>query len=267
MNCPNCKHKFDRPYLQCPNCKANIKLEDIRLTPLENKLLSAFKDKLFLAIPILTTVTAVLSLINDGIPIVSILFSIFFWLAFINAKRGYVTRKNLRAISGTVFATYITNVIIAIFMVITAFISGVILSLPSGEMSELQNIISDKLDLGILNLNQFLNFFVKIPALFFVIYFIIVSISILIPNLLWRHKVHNFTKSLYTNLEKDIESPEISLKARNSLFILSSIRITESLFSFPDVLSVSTSVTFGVAGVLTAILIDKYFIKETQNKE
>ncbi len=267
MNCPNCKHKFDRPYLQCPNCKANIKLEDIRLTPLESKLLFAFNDKLFLIIAILTTTTSLLSFACKGLPVMSILFSIFLWIAYSNAKKGFVSKNNLRAISGTVYAEYLINNIFAIFTIVLGFVVGILMSIVSVDADTIASFIQEKIDITFINLDQILNFCLKIPALLFIVASIIVAVYVLIPNLLWLHKVHNFAKSLYTNLENDIENPEIPLKARNSLFILSSIVITESIITYSGVLSFLTAATLSVAGVLTAILIDKYFLTKPQNKE
>jgi hypothetical protein len=264
MNCPNCKHKFDRPYLQCPNCKANIKLEDIRLTQLENKLLSAFRDKLFLAIPILTTVSAVLSLIDKGLPVFSILFSIFLWITYSNAKKGFVTRKNLRAISGTIFAEYLGNIIWAISMTILGFVTIILFSLTSMDTATLIEAINEKFNLQSGMISHIPNLFLKNPLFFIIMAFLLRTAYILITNLLWRHKIHNFTQSVYKNLENDIESPEITLKARNSLFILSSVIITESIIIYSGILHILTSLTLCVAGILSAILINKYFINGTK---
>jgi hypothetical protein len=271
MNCPNCKHKFDRPYLQCPNCKANIRLEDIRLTPLESKLFSAFNDNLFLIIAILTTATSLLSLASGGLPVISILISIFLWITYSNAKKCFVSRGSLRAISGTVYAEYLVNNKNAIFTVVMGFIIGILFTITSVNADTIIGFIEERVDIPFINLNQILSFCLKIPALFFIGSFIILAVSILIPNLLWRSKVHQFAKTLYKNLDSNTnpleENPEIILKARNSIIILNSILITGEIISHSDVLSLISAASYCGAGVLTVILIHKYFPINTQNKE
>jgi hypothetical protein len=89
----------------------------------------------------------------------------------------------------------------------------------------------------------------------------------LIPNLLWRSKIHNLAKSTYKSLGDDYYPVESIREARNSLFILSSIFLTEHVLFFTSIFKLLSAVCLSGAGILIAILINKYFLQKAQNKE
>lgn len=267
MKCPYCKHKLERPFPQCPACKATLKCGDLKLNPLESKLLSAFKNKLFLIIAILISASCLFSFLAGGLPVISILFATFLWLAFLNAKNGFASRKNLRSLSGTIYAEYLVINISAVFIIIFGFIISFLIAAANPTGEELKAIIGESDSLRFLKFDFFADLILKIPAAFFLILFILLAISALIPNLLWLGKIHNFAKSVYKSLGDDNYPIESTREARNSLFILSSISLTGHIISYKGIFELLSAICLSAAGILTAILINKHFIKNTQNKE
>lgn len=267
MNCPYCKCKLDRPLSQCPSCKSKLNGSDLRLTPLENKLLSAFNHKLFLVTAILMTASSIFALLAKTLPIFNVLFSIFFWISYSNAKKGFVNRQNLRSISGTIYAEYLMLNITAVLMIFLGFVGSFVISVANPTTEEIVKIIGEKGIFNRLPLNLVSDFLVKYFAVALLALFVILAILVIIPNLLWRSKIHNFAKSTYKSLGDNYYPVESIREARNSLFILSSISLTEHALYFTSVFKLLSAVCLSGAGILAAILIDKYFIRKAQNKE
>lgn len=267
MNCPYCKCKLKHPLSQCPSCKSVLKIDDLRLTTLENNLLSAFKHKLFLVIAILMTASSIFAILAKGLPIFNILLSIFFWISYSNAKKGFVNRRNLRSISGTIYAEYLMINITAVLMILSGFITSFIISLANPTAEEIIRIIGEKEIFNRLPLNLISGFLINFFSVAFLVLFVILAILILIPNLLWRSKIHNFAKSTYKSLGDDYYPVESIREARNSLFILSSIFLTEHVLFFTSIFKLLSAVCLSGAGILVAILINKYFLQKAQNKE
>lgn len=80
--------------------------------PMENIMLALFGDKIFLGICILISVVAGIGVLSGGgFSVTIILYCIFLWLLYTDAKKSIVKVSNMRVISGTLFAQFVLSII------------------------------------------------------------------------------------------------------------------------------------------------------------
>ncbi len=75
------------------------------------RILAFFKDTLFLVVAILFSVYSVFNILK--LPVIEILFTVFFWIIFVNARKNAVTSNHVKWVSGTTFAKVILNYVAA----------------------------------------------------------------------------------------------------------------------------------------------------------
>ena len=134
MKCTNCGFESISDFKFCENCGAPAPvLETAEPQGAENRLLSVLKDKLFFVICILFSVSAATAIVNGGIPVFNILFTVFFWLVYSQAQKGIVSAKHLRCISGTVYANYVVVNVVSIILIVCGVIIAFAIGLLSGS--------------------------------------------------------------------------------------------------------------------------------------
>ena len=171
MKCSNCNYESDADFAFCPNCGAQQQAPQPQPQPQQfqqpqqqpqfqqpqqqqfqqgyvpyqapqpqpmfygngnERILGFFKDTLFLVVTILFSVYSVLNILK--LPVIEILFTIFFWIIFAAAKKNAVKSNQVKWVSGTTFAKVIINyvgcgllVLIGIFALIgTNALGGVL---------------------------------------------------------------------------------------------------------------------------------------------
>ncbi len=146
MKCSNCNYESDADFAFCPNCGAPQQAPQPQPQPQQfqqpqqqpqfqqpqqqqfqqgyvpyqapqpqpmfygngnERILGFFKDTLFLVVTILFSVYSVLNILK--LPVIEILFTIFFWIIFAAAKKNAVTSNQVKWVSGTTFAKVIIN--------------------------------------------------------------------------------------------------------------------------------------------------------------
>ncbi len=139
MKCSNCNYESDADFAFCPNCGAKQEQpqsQEVQQQPQfqqpqqqqfqqgyvpyqapqpqpmfysngNERILGFFKDTLFLVVTILFSVYSVLNILK--LPVIEILFTIFFWIIFAAAKKNAVTSNQVKWVSGTTFAKVIIN--------------------------------------------------------------------------------------------------------------------------------------------------------------
>lgn len=171
MFCKNCGFEFEDGVMYCPQCGAQQVSE--QAAPQENQYAPVFEavpensgsgfaqkitefvsSGLFLAMTILVTASAAFDVFGNfqkteagfKLPvssIICILLAVFMWMSYASAKKGEVNYRNLRKVSGTIFA----------YKVILFVVSGLIACV--GAILT----VADKLILSFLQSNEFLTEF------------------------------------------------------------------------------------------------------------
>ena len=87
----------------------------------EKKVLGALKSPLFFAITILLTVFAAFRLLSDTfvVSVIAILLAIFAWIVYLRATKDICDVKNLRVLSGVIFADFIKGLVGSVIRAIT----------------------------------------------------------------------------------------------------------------------------------------------------
>ena len=136
MKCSNCNYESDADFAFCPNCGAKqgqpqsqevqqqpqfqqqnnqqgyVPYQAPKPQPLfygngNERIIGFFKDTLFLVVAILFSVYSVLNILK--LPVIEILFTIFFWMIYVSARNNAVTSNQVKWVSGTTFAKVIIN--------------------------------------------------------------------------------------------------------------------------------------------------------------
>ena len=124
MKCNNCSFESEQDFAFCPNCSAPagepVSVSEPIVNPVGERVMAALKDKMFLAICVLLTVASAISTFSGGgIPAIIILHTVFLWIAYSKVQKNIVDTKQLRNLSGTVYAQYVVlNVLSIIFPVL-----------------------------------------------------------------------------------------------------------------------------------------------------
>ena len=262
MKCPYCSHKLDQTLDLCPYCKASLKNTAITLDAREDKIIIALKSKLFLAICILSTLSFVLPIFKANFPVFDLLYTIFLWRAYIAADSYSSVKNRVKTISGMVYAEYVVTCVVSIIMLVLGLITAFLISvMATDNFSNLMDIMS-QLDYGFISLFLKLGVIQKTPALFFALLFVGISLVTLIPNLIWRIKIHYFLKSTHQSIDDKYVKIEYAKEAKNALIILSVISLVISILISKSIISFVGELCNATTYILGAILINKYFVLE-----
>ena len=152
MKCNNCNYEAPADFAFCPQCGAAApaaseqpqQQQQFQQQPQQfqqqpaytaapqptmfyangtERILGFFQDTLFLVVAICFSVAAGAGLCKLSIPVIEILFTIFFWLIFVAAKKNNVTGAQVRWLSGTTFAKVILQYVAAGAILILGFVA------------------------------------------------------------------------------------------------------------------------------------------------
>ncbi|MCQ2448797.1 MAG: zinc ribbon domain-containing protein [Clostridia bacterium] len=165
------------------------------------KVLKQIKSPLFLTICILYSVCTLLSVINKGFPIISILFTVFLWLIFAQGRSNRVDISNMRNISGTCFAQYVLNWIgfgcfVFFGIILLAFSS--MLDTPEFYEAISQNVYIES------SWDQLLELSVSVIFIILGVAMLIAAVFMALINIFAIGKMHKFLKSLYQSAQMNV---------------------------------------------------------------
>ena len=266
MKCNRCGFEAATEFSYCPSC-GSPQTYTAPVTPppvnvAATRVFSVLQDKLFLVLCILMSVTCGLSLFSGGLDVISTLFTIFLWLTYARMKKGVVSAKYLRCISGTMYAQYVVVTVASAIIIVAGVILAISLNflLSSGELTaELHKEIS--------RLNpEFGSFFADLDltglgVLVGVIYSL-VGVAMLVINLFSNRYIHRFAKSVYMG----VNSGTLQLKHTNAtviwLYIFAGFQVLSCLINLFTI-GIFSLLSSGVAcamSIVAALLIKKYLV-------
>lgn len=272
MKCNNCGNEILENSAFCTFCGSpltSVEATDTPVSAVKEKILNIFKDKLFLVLCILVSVSTVFSIANSNIPLLLILFTIFLWLIYAKAAKNTVDIKNMRCVSGTVFAVYVINWVL-IGLLGFATVIGAIITLAIGSTAEFENTINQILSEYDFSVNGFDSLLalttgsIMIIAVVAFIIFLVICVIAAIVNIFGMRSLHKFAKSLYISAQIDNFRIEKLNAAKSWLLVFGIGTCISALPCLDDFLAFVTSGCLGVAYILAYILIKKHFFQPQQ---
>ncbi len=261
MKCNNCGFENEKGFEYCVNCgqpskpQGTKEVEPVSLNPAADIVLPALQDKLFLALCILMTVSCTLSMLASGMPLINILITMFLWLTYFDAKKGFANEKHLQSISGTVYANYVIVQVCGIILLVCGALSLFvgIMMVFNGEGFDMLGEILQELDKTEFNA-EFIAILETFGAFSIVIVaatLVLVGVIVLVFNILMMRKIHRFAKSIYQGImyqNPNFEKPTavrnwfIFIAVCNGINVISSITSADPIYILTSVCSMAISI-------------------------
>ena len=223
------------------------------------RVLTALKDSLFLILCIVYSAGTLFSLINGDFSVIGILMTIFLWLTYANAQKGVASRENLRCISGTVFASYVINYVIAGSV---AFVGLVVMIFGTGGSGFLADIIRFVFkEAGFGFHDGFMSRFIAGAAMIFGAVLIIGAAIVAVINYFSTRSIHLFVQSVYRNdggVQIGISNANTARIWLMVLGILEAVGAVSALFG-KDAMQFIASGAGAAAKIIGSIMIEKYY--------
>lgn len=276
MKCSNCGFENQQNFEYCVNCGTEmpkvqsaqtepVGIEPVSLNPAADKVMNALKDSMFLVLCILMSVSCVMSIAIGNVPLLNILITVFLWLTYADANKGFVSENHLRSVSGTVYASYIITNVACGILIACGVLLGVMNSVIDGAdiLAELlvefgiSGISSDMSDLMSQEMLGHIGIVLAIA-------FVFIAVICLVINLLGMKKIHRFAKSVYQGIMFQNPNFENPRAAKNWLLffgICSAISAMTSLAGGSVVATLATGCS-AASAIIASILIDKYLVSE-----
>lgn len=256
MKCPNCGFESELNHPTCPQCQA-----EIQSNPAAQKILSALKDALFLVICILMSASCVLSLAADNVPLLSILLTVFLWLTYAQSYKGIADAKHLRCISGTVYADYVINYVVAGLVVVLGLIFAAAFGMLFNEPAFLEEIW---VELEIADYVALSQLPAAIPSGLIVFVSILAAGIIVVVNIFSLRYIHRFAQSIYQSIETGTLKLKHATATKVWMFILgggSAVSCLTNLTSTQPLLFLGGAADAATC-IIAGLLIHKYFPDE-----
>ncbi|MBE6542920.1 MAG: hypothetical protein E7675_00825 [Ruminococcaceae bacterium] len=231
--------------------------EKVSVNKAWSMVMTALKDKLFLVICILTSVSFGLGLLGESMDVIQLLFMIFLWMVFSNVKKGIVDTKSLRRVSGTVYATYIITYVACVALMAAGGLLGIML-LAFGDVFSEQLVTVDGAEWLIELLSGALAYAVVGALVAF-------ALAGLLINIFGFKKIHTFAKSVYMGVDNSTtDFVKNAHGAKTWLWVFGVITLVEGFGYFADgkmMLELQCLVN-AATYIVSAILVNKYLAEE-----
>jgi len=262
MKCNQCGFEREETFPYCPQCGAAQEVMAVSPNTAAQKVLQALKDPLFLVICILMSAFSLLSLSQDGLPLIEILITVFLWLVYAQSRKEVADAKNLRNVSGAVFAQYVLTFVAAGVVLLAGVIIAAAFNVIAADPAYLHEILSEfiELDESIATLAAAAG---ALSGGVVMVLFAFVAIVATVINIFSLRYIHGFAKSVYQSIENGVWELKYASTASNWLYVFGA-------FSGVGALSIlSGEFVAGLASgancaacIIGGLLIRKYMIEE-----
>ena len=269
MKCNNCGFENAQGTTYCVNCGAAMPqysepvAETISLNPASDVILPALRDKLFYVLCIMMTISTGMSVLTGGISVINVLLTIFLWLTYTDAVKGFANPSHLQVISGTVYASYIITNVLSVLLIVCGplFILAYdsVIKQDVAIYKEILNIIAEATGTS--------DYKISTKELEYVFYAIGIALCIagiisLVFNILCMRKIHRFAKSVYTAIMNQTLNFYKPMTIRNWFVFLAVCGglSTFSTLSYGIILAIPSICSTAVL-IIVVMLINKYFPK------
>ncbi len=259
MKCYKCGVELGQEFAVCPVCGTTVPRAS---SPAANNVLAALKDKLFLAICILLSISCGASVLGGGgFPITTILAMIFLWITYSKGRDGFVDVRSMRWVSGTVYAEYIITNVVAILLAVLGVLMGALVSLV-GTSKELMDAYMQGINLNLYGSPINITETIAVGLGWMVAGLLIfIGAIILVINLFAWKKLHGFVKSVYVGVQNGGATPVINAKiAKTWLWVFGIFSAVGAFSSLFDFFALVSSGCVAAAYIVGAVLVDRYFV-------
>lgn len=270
MFCPNCGHNREENNKFCTNCGFRFEEpapeEPTRGTGFAAKVTGILRSDLFLVACILLSASALFSLVDGGIDVFKVLYTIFFWILFANARsKNFGNSNMLRCVSGTVLAekvvTWVIFGMVASFSLASFVAAFVAKSFDSGIASQIYEELSEELGES---MSVAIYGGISSVKLFMIVLgfaFLLIAAVVLLVNLLVINKVHRFTKSLYPSVAEDKNAVVGANAARIALLVMGIISAVIAVFGGlqGDFCYIVANSCFAAVQIILSVIIGRSF--------
>ena len=266
MKCTNCGHESPQDFAFCPACGEPAQAHpappaEAVQSPAAQRILPALQDTLFLALCILMSVSCLLTLSSSGLPLLNILVTVFMWLAYSQATKGIADENHLRCVSGTVFAMYVINYVLAVLILVCGVIITAAFSFLTSSPEHLETLLSEFADVEVLaTVTEVLP---MIPSGLILFVFLFASALLVVMNIFSMRYLHRFIQSVYRSLENGVLNLVFTRTAMIWLFVIGGLNIPGCLSALSS--SFATALLCAVNAALcfvAGLLIRNHLLRE-----
>ena len=264
MICRSCGFENGQDFSYCPNCGA-LAQSDPGVNVAAQRILPALKDTLFLVLCILMSVSCGLTLISSGPDVISILFTIFLWLVYAQARKDIVDVNHLRRVSGTVYARYVILNVCAIALIVLGGLFALCFSALVSNAAFLNELMAElETEFSMYDIQSFMQILPSVSGAIIFAIFALAGVLIFVLNIFSTRYIHRFAKSVY----KSVESGKLELKHVKATYswlivfaVCSGLGLLGNLGSGDVMVTISSGASCAMP-ILAALLIKKYLLTE-----
>lgn len=256
MKCTNCGYDNIENAIFCQGCGSALASNQQSLS---ERMLQLSNDNSFMALCILYSVSAGFSLIGGGLPVISILMTIFLWMFFSQSKKGIINPNYIRYISGTIFASYVIKWVLYCLMALCGILL-VVLSFTV-DATWLWNKLASEIGSYTSGYLKGASFITNFVLLFVSIALIIIAIVSACFNVFGRRKIHRFVQSVYKNLEGAQIYPAKCGAAKTWMMVFGIVNAISAVLALTraGIISFLEDGCLSAVFFLSSILVSKYF--------
>lgn len=266
MKCPHCEFERAESFAFCPKCgKPSTRNEEPITVTNTPRVLAFVKDDLFLTICIVLTASVGCSLLSGGFNVLMLLITIFSWLTYAGGRKNIAKHKHIKVISGSVYAIYVINNVIAIITAVCGVIYTIsIFATPILGGFSIEELISENLvdkaygPLAIIPLT--IVALISALAMVLGVILIVLSIIILIINVAGCKKIHLLIKSIYKSAEAGEENFVAADKVQTWIIVFAVLSIIAAItyIAGGQILEFLSEGAIAAALILFSILVGKH---------
>jgi len=257
MKCYQCGYESEQDFTYCPGCGYAAPVP-VSQAPDINPILRVLKDPLFLVLCILMSVSCIMTLATDSLPLIHILITVFLWLTYADARKDIADGKHLRCVSGAVFAQYVIVYVLSGLLVLVGLIFAVAFNAIASDPAFLETLLGGFVDMGD-ELTSILPIFSSISGGIIAVAFIIVAAIMVLINAFMMRSLHRFAQSVYQSLENNTFALSHIGAAKAWLIVLTVLSGIGVLGSLGDLTSMVAAASSFCTTLLPVLLINKYF--------
>ncbi len=216
-------------------------------------------DGKFLAVCVLYSVSVACSIfgwLSFSLPVIEILFTIFLWMAYAAAKNNKILGKDVKKLSGTVFALEIVRIVDAVVMVGVGFLFNLLFGFFGSENFARMILKSPAEIKRYVQITQPL---MELMSLIMMIVVGVCAIIIILMAVLGIGAIHKFVKTAY----KSADTGVLEIKSRKTASgWLIAFAIIYGLSALSILFYITGAVQYGslcAAFILLSQLIKKYY--------